>query len=103
LINCLLPGRRIGRIIWGYFLYPQINVPPIIAPFPLAVHAIYRTAIDKENPATYWRMRVFELLRISSDSTVVPEAGLEPAQGCPRRILSPILEFEPYPYRVISM
>jgi hypothetical protein len=75
---------------WGYFFYPQINIPPIIPPFALAIHEIYRTTIDKEKPANLCRMRVYGLLKISSDLKVVPEAGLEPAQAFTRGILSPL-------------
>jgi hypothetical protein len=47
-------------------------------------------AIDKEKPANCYQRRAFRTIKISLDFQVVPEAGLEPAQGCPRGILSPL-------------
>ena len=86
LVTRSLQGNRVN---WGYFVTPMKPYTPILPPYP-AVHGNYRTAIDKEKPAICCQTRAFGTLKISLDYQVVPEAGLEPAQGCPRGILSPL-------------
>ncbi len=71
----------------GVFYKPPAPIYPHLPP---AFHRNYRTPIDKEKPTICYQTWAFIHLKISMDYQVVPEAGLEPAQGCPRGILSPL-------------
>jgi CheY-like chemotaxis protein len=73
------------------FYIPQNSSTPNYTPIlNLAVQENYWTAIDKEKPTTCYQARAFGHLKISLDFKVVPGAGLEPARGEPRGILSPL-------------
>ena len=56
--------------------------------------------MDKEKPTICCQTRDFRPLKISLDIKVVPGAGLEPARGEPRGILSPLRLPVPPPRRI---